>query len=163
VQLEHWLPSAFRCALKPLLSDHQVHTSWAYFVVRHNNTRRLLTGTMAKNKPNLFNLELIRQKKLLIKQTTIIATFSHGMRPATPEAVTEVASQLDNFCPPLEQEKEAKKYLWMSWDIMVNIAMSPDVTSELQNDLVEILQSLRQIAKGELGPVRMAYRFWYLL
>ena len=69
------------------------------------------------------------------------------MLPATPEAVTEVESQLDNFCPPLEQEKEAKKYLWMLWDIMLNIATSPDVTSEIQNDLVEILQSLRRIAK----------------
>jgi len=136
--------------LKPVLSDHQVHTSWAYFVVRHN-TRRLLTGTIAENKHNLFNLELIRQKELPIKETTIIATFSHGMLPATPEAVTEVASQLDHFCPPLEQEKEAKKYLWMLWDIKLNIATSPDVTSEIQNALVEILQSLQQIAKWELA------------
>jgi hypothetical protein len=121
-----------------------------YFLVRHN-TRRLLTGTMAENKPNLFNLEMVRQKKLSVNETTITATFSHGMRPTIPEAVTQVARQLGNFCPPLEQEKEAKKYLWMQWDIMLSIATSPDVTSEIQNDLVEILQSLRQIAKGKLA------------
>jgi hypothetical protein len=106
---------------------------------------------MAENKPNLFNLELIRQKKLSIRETIKIATFYHGMQPATPEAVMEIAVQLDDFCPPLEQKKEAEGYLWLAWDIMLNIATSPDVTSEIHNDLVEIPQSLRQIAKGELA------------
>jgi hypothetical protein len=66
---------------------------------------------MAENKPNLYSLELIREKNLSEEEANIIATFAHGMQPATPEAVTEVARQLDNFCPPLEHEKEAKKYL----------------------------------------------------
>jgi hypothetical protein len=39
----------------------------------------------------------------------------------------------------------------MVWEIMLDIARSPDVTSEIHEGLVGILERLRQCAKGELN------------
>ena len=105
---------------------------------------------MADNKSSLFHLELIRQRNITKQETNILDAFACGMQPATPETAAEAARQLDSSCPPLEQENEAGDYLWMVWEIMLDIAQSPDVASEIHERLVGILASLWQCAKGDL-------------
>ncbi|RDL33086.1 uncharacterized protein BP5553_08525 [Venustampulla echinocandica] len=105
---------------------------------------------MAQNESSIFHLELIRQKNLSEQETNILYAFAYGMQPATPETAAGAAYQLDCLCPPLEQRHECNDYIWMVWSIMLNIARSPDVTSEVHMRLVSIVESLRQIAKGDL-------------
>lgn len=60
------------------------------------------------------------------------------MQPATTEAATESALQLDNGSPLLQQGKEAEDYLWMIWEVMVTVSMSPDATSHIHEGVVSI-------------------------
>lgn len=99
---------------------------------------------------SLFDLELIKKRNLSEQDIEIVNAFSWGIQLATPEAAAEAAFQLDCLCPPLEQNEEAADYLWMVWDIMVDIAQSPDVKSEVHDGLVSIVQNLMQCAKGDL-------------
>jgi hypothetical protein len=105
---------------------------------------------MADNESSLFHLGLIRRRNLSEQETNILNAFAWGMQPATPETAAEAVRQLNDSCPPLAQEEEANNYLWQVWDIMMDIARSPDVTSEVHKRLVAILECLRQCAKGEL-------------
>ena len=99
----------------------------------------------------LLDLELIRQNVLTEQETIILNVFARGIQPATVEAAAEAAHQLDVLCPPLEQECEAANvYLWNVWDIMITIARSPEVKSEVHVWLMSILDILRQCAKGNL-------------
>jgi hypothetical protein len=129
--------------------------------------------TKASNSTSLFQLELIRQRDPSELDTTILNAFTRGMEPATDEAAAEAASQLDESCPPLERVKEVRNYLRRVWDVMLDIARSPDVTSQIHKRLISILESLRQIAKGDLivysvstgcfDPVRWLYSFFFLI
>jgi hypothetical protein len=109
------------------------------------------TGTMAENESSLIHLELIRQRNLSGQKTNILNTFTCEIQPTTTKTVMEATHQLDSSCPPLGQEKETNDYLWMVWEIMLDIARSPNVTSEVHKRLVSILESLRQSAKGDLN------------
>jgi hypothetical protein len=106
---------------------------------------------MAEIENSLFELELIKQRNLSEQETNILNAFASGIQPATPETANEAARQLDNCCPLLEQEKETNDYLWMVWEIMLDIARSPDVKSEVHDRLVSIVESLRQCANGDLN------------
>ncbi|KUJ09592.1 uncharacterized protein LY89DRAFT_536741, partial [Mollisia scopiformis] len=64
-----------------------------------------------------------------------------------PDAATEAASQLDNLCPPLNQNEATLDYLWSVWTLLLDIARSQDVTSEIHTRLVNILEMLWQHAK----------------
>ncbi|RFU25227.1 hypothetical protein B7463_g11119, partial [Scytalidium lignicola] len=72
------------------------------------------------------------------------------MQAATPETVAEAAGELDDSCPPLEQKEETSDYLWLVWEIILDIARSSGVTNGIHKNLISILESLRQIAKGDL-------------
>jgi hypothetical protein len=72
------------------------------------------------------------------------------MPPAPPETTAEAARQLDYFCPPLETRKEASNYFWATWEILIDIARSPEVTPEAHERLVGIVECLGQCAKGEM-------------
>jgi len=104
----------------------------------------------ASNSASLFQLELIRQRDPSELDTNILNAFTCGMEPATDDAAAEAARRLDESCPPLEQVKEARDYLWRVWDVMLDIARSPDVTRQVHKRLISVLESLRQIAKGDL-------------
>ena len=108
-------------------------------------------GTMAENESNLFHLQFIRERNLSEREAYIVEIFAHGVQPARPEAAVEAACELDGCCPPLEQDQETRDYLWIVWEIMLDIARSPGVTNEVQERLVSILESLQQIAKGDLN------------
>lgn len=108
------------------------------------------TDTMAGNESSLSQLELIRERDLSDGETNVLAAFDCAMHPARPETAAEVAQWLDYFCPPLEQEEEAQDYIWTIWETMLNVARSPDVTSEIHERLVSIVEHLRQCAKGEM-------------
>lgn len=105
---------------------------------------------MAPNESNLFNLELVTKRDLSKQGTDILNAFSRGMQPATPETAAEAARRLDGLCPPLEQEQAAYDYLWMLWEIMLDVVRSPDATSEIHERFVAVLEDLRQCAKGTL-------------
>lgn len=91
----------------------------------------------------IFGLELISKKTLSPQEVDILKLFAC-------ENADEAAFQIDSFCPPLAEQKEASSYLWTVWEVMVDIVRSPDATSEIHKHLVSILQGLVLIAKGEL-------------
>jgi hypothetical protein len=106
--------------------------------------------TATTNNSSLFNLELIREGELSEGEWIILNIFAHGIQPAMPGVAAEAAQQFDILCPPLKHVHEANHYLWTLWKVMITIARSPDVTSEIHVRLVGILDILRQSAKGEL-------------
>jgi hypothetical protein len=110
---------------------------------------------MEKIEMTIFELEALRRRNqrcsLSDKETSILKILASGIYPATPEAASKAASQLDILCPPLIKENEAQNYLWTSWDMMLEVAHSPDVTHEIQDRLVSIVQTLEQRAKGNLN------------
>ncbi len=106
---------------------------------------------MAGNETSLFQLELIRRRDLSAQETNILNALACGMQPATAEAAAEAARQLDSFFPPLEQVKEANDYLWAVWEVIIDIARSPDVMIQVHERLVSILENLRRCAKGDLN------------
>ncbi|KAK4032947.1 hypothetical protein C8A01DRAFT_50382 [Parachaetomium inaequale] len=99
----------------------------------------------------LMQLELVKKRDLTAQGVSILQALAHGLQPATPEAAAEAAHQLDRLCPPLEDSDQASDYLWGLWEIIMAIAGSPDVESEVHERLVEILRQLKQHARGELG------------
>ncbi|KAI5458795.1 hypothetical protein BGZ63DRAFT_52314 [Mariannaea sp. PMI_226] len=111
--------------------------------------------TLARDANSLFDLELIRDRSLTDQDVAILNAFSHAMRPATLETAAEAAYQLDFFCPPLEEKKEAEDYLWQVWVLMLDIAQSPGVTSEIQGRLISVAENVRRVAKGELWGKRV--------
>lgn len=108
------------------------------------------TGMMTGDENSLFNLKLIKRRDLGEQETKIINAFACGVQPATEESAAEAVRQLDSYCPPLEQYDEVGDYLWMVWEILMDIVQSPDVTGEVHDQLIVILGSLWQCAKGEV-------------
>lgn len=106
---------------------------------------------MADNPSSLFHLELIRRRDTTEQEVNVLNLLARWMQPATPETAAGAAHQLDCSCPPLGQEQEANDYLWTVWEIIINIARSPDVASEVHEHLVNIMESLQQCAKGDLN------------
>ncbi|KAJ3533319.1 hypothetical protein NM208_g8040 [Fusarium decemcellulare] len=100
---------------------------------------------------SLLDLELIRRRSLSEQETDILNAFNHAIHPATSETSKEAAQWLDESCPPLAQEEEASDYLWNVWDIMLEVARSPGVTSEIHVRLISVAEDIRLCAKGEFN------------
>ncbi|KAI1077797.1 hypothetical protein F5B20DRAFT_550415 [Whalleya microplaca] len=115
---------------------------------------------MADNESSLSHLVLLRRRQISEQGTNILNAFARGMQPATPETTAEAARQLDDCCPPLERKEEVHNYLWTVWEIMLDTARSPDVSDEIQERLVSILESLRLYAKGDLDVWGSKCRVW---
>ncbi|EPE27923.1 hypothetical protein GLAREA_04714 [Glarea lozoyensis ATCC 20868] len=109
---------------------------------------------------SLFDLESIRDGEYSEEEWTVLKIFAHGIQPAMPGVAAEAAHQFDILCPPLEQVHEANHYLYTLWNVMITIARSPDVTSDIHVQLVGILQILRQTSKGELDVYGAKRRVW---
>ena len=99
-----------------------------------------------KGATTLFDLELIKERKLSDQDRAILDALSGGPN-TTP---WDIAYQLDWLCPLLEEKKEAEYYFWRLWGIIADIARSPGVTDEIQEYLVLILRSLERQAKGDI-------------
>jgi len=95
---------------------------------------------------SLFDLELIKERKLSDQDRAILDALSGGPN-TTP---WDIAYRLDWLCPLLEEKKEAEYYFWRLWGIIADIARSPGVTDEIQEYLVLILRSLERQAKGDI-------------
>ncbi|KAI8630914.1 hypothetical protein F5Y19DRAFT_474035 [Xylariaceae sp. FL1651] len=109
---------------------------------------------MAGHASPLYHLELIREKTRSSQESDILVAFAcHD--------VGKAVSRLGQCCPPLTEKEEAQDYLWMVWSVLTDIVKSPDVTSDMHEYFVYILQSLKQIEKGEL-PVYTGHqrRVW---
>lgn len=99
----------------------------------------------------LLQLEAIKKRMPLTdEQLAIISAFGHAMQPATEETAAEAARRLDALIPPLEEEEETGDWLYRTWDLMVDLAISPDSTSHVQERLMEVLENLQQRAKGTI-------------
>jgi hypothetical protein len=98
---------------------------------------------MAELDNPLFKLELIKKRTLSELDIAILTTINRE----TPD---EVAYELDYYCPPLTESDDVLNYLWAIWDVMFTIASSPDVTSEVHQHLMAMLQCLAKIDRGEL-------------
>ncbi|OTA92448.1 hypothetical protein M434DRAFT_324875 [Hypoxylon sp. CO27-5] len=108
---------------------------------------------MAEHKNPLFNLQLIRKRTLSPQKSDILNAFAC-------EDAENAASQIDYYCPPLTEKDEAENYLWMVWDLLIDIISSPDVTYEIQEHFISILQNLQQIGKGDLRVWTGERRVW---
>ncbi|KAI0836995.1 hypothetical protein F5Y06DRAFT_98480 [Hypoxylon sp. FL0890] len=108
---------------------------------------------MTKYKTALFNLEVIKKKTLSPRQSDILNAFAC-------EDTANAACQIDFYCPALTEVEEAEDYLWTLWIFMIDIASSPDVTSEIHEHFVSILQDLAQIGKGDLLVWNAERRVW---
>lgn len=78
----------------------------------------------------------------------ILNTWANALTPATQETAAEAARQIDGLCPSIDENEQVLEFLWSLWDIMLSIARSPDVTSEIQERLVEIVSELERLDKG---------------
>lgn len=107
--------------------------------------------SMADGRSRLLGLEAIQQRDLSEGQVNLIHIFGDGIGQSSPESIAEVVRQVDELCPALTEEKDARNYLWMLFDMVIAIARSPDSQSDLHEYLLAVLDSLRQRAKGELG------------
>ncbi|OTA66132.1 hypothetical protein K449DRAFT_431607 [Hypoxylon sp. EC38] len=108
---------------------------------------------MAEHKNILFNLTLIKKRTLSPQKSDILNAFAC-------EDTENAAFQIDYYCPPLTEKEEAENYLWMVWDLLIDIISSPDVTSEIHEHFVSILQNLQQIGKGDLLVWTGERRVW---
>ncbi len=113
---------------------------------------------MADKENSLSQLERIRRRELSDQEREILNVFAHATRPGVlqADAAVEAARQLDALCSPLDQDKNAKDYIWAIWDIMLDVAGSPEVHDQVHHCLVSVLQELKLIAKGQLNRNRVS-------
>lgn len=90
-----------------------------------------------------------KKKELSEVQLQILDVVAYGI--ATEEAAEEAATQLDAWCPPLDQDPNAKNYIWAIWDLVTYIVESHEVTSEMQDGVIRLLHTLQQIPKGTVN------------
>ncbi|KAF6831540.1 hypothetical protein CPLU01_06706 [Colletotrichum plurivorum] len=110
---------------------------------------------------NLLQLEVIKKRlPLTDEQLAIINAFGHAMQPATEETAAEAARRLDALIPPLGEEEETGDWLYRAWDLMVDLVISPDSTSHVQERLMSVLENLQQMAKGTIMIDGEEMRVW---
>ncbi|EPE34941.1 hypothetical protein GLAREA_10636 [Glarea lozoyensis ATCC 20868] len=111
---------------------------------------------------SLFDLELIKdmlkQPYNLAQRLPMIRLFDQGVK--SEAAAVEAAQQLDAWCPPVDQTEEANDFLWNLWEVMLDIARSPEVTTEVHIGLIRILENLRPFARGMLSVYGFPWRLW---
>jgi hypothetical protein len=115
------------------------------------------------NAGGLSQLQLIKRRQLSKQESSILAAFAlafhdlHAESGASraSDAALEAAHRLDSLCPSLDQKEDARDYLWRTWEIMLDIAGSPDVDDNVHWRLLNVLEELLQCAKGELDEKRV--------
>ncbi|KAF6808982.1 hypothetical protein CMUS01_13772 [Colletotrichum musicola] len=106
-------------------------------------------------------LEVIKKRMPLTdEQLAIISAFGHAMQPATEETAAEAARRLHALIPPFDEEEETGDWLYRTWDLMVDLAISPDSTSHIQERLMSVLENLQQRAKGTIMIDGEEMRVW---
>ncbi|KAK9783983.1 hypothetical protein SCAR479_00542 [Seiridium cardinale] len=102
---------------------------------------------------SLFQLGSIRGKSLTPRKIDILNALAS-------ESANEAVRRIDGRCPSLTDTEDAADYLWAVWQVIVDVVTSPDVTSEIYEHLVSIIQGLTQVAKGELLVWTGVRRVW---
>ena len=146
------------CRLRLSSSELSTQLSATVSIRPTSTTTANSTPTMADNANGLEQLERIRRRVLSKQEKEILNVFALAICDldsetpnAAAEAAREAARRLDALCPPLEHEKDAKDYIWAIWDIMLDVAGSPDIQDQVHHSLVSILRELKLIAKGQLN------------
>lgn len=98
---------------------------------------------------NLFQLDVWQRRELSETQRCILDVIAYGV--TTDEAATEAATQLDAWCPPLDQDPDARNYIWAICDLVMYIVESHEVTPDIQEGVIRILRALQQIPKGTVN------------
>ncbi|KAJ4392947.1 hypothetical protein N0V93_002151 [Gnomoniopsis smithogilvyi] len=98
----------------------------------------------------LFQLQDIRKRELSEEETSIVNIWANATAAATQESAAEVAHQIDRMCPSIDDVEKARDFTWMLWDIMLSVAASPDVTSEIQQSIVSVVLELQKIDRGAI-------------
>ncbi|KAF9873945.1 hypothetical protein CkaCkLH20_08679 [Colletotrichum karsti] len=133
----------------------------ASFQSQEDTPSRTHENGSSQTESGLFNLEQIKSRPKFSEQDVfILNTLSYGVYSPSREAAEEVAYYLDGFCPPLEEQEAANNWLWNIWDILLDVARSPDTTAEIQERLISILQALQRCAKGETKVYGSEARVW---
>lgn len=105
---------------------------------------------MAGHSTDLFQLQRIRESSLTEQQNSVLNALALAMPPATPDSIEISASGITEICPPLDQGTEVYTYVWMVWQLIFDVAQSPEVPVEVQQRLVRIIQILERMEKGIL-------------
>lgn len=103
----------------------------------------MTVDSMAERENDLLHVELIKRKTLTPQEASILDAF------ACHNASTAVA-RIDSNFPTLADVKSVENYLWDVWEVMIAIVRSPDVTNEVHEYFVGVLQGLSRVAKGEV-------------
>lgn len=109
---------------------------------------------MATNSSHLSQLQQIKERNFSENEASILTLWENSMDLATRGSATEAARKIDQSCPPFEESEssgQTAEFVWMLWDIMFDIASSPDVTTEVQQQLVSIVLELRKIDRGTVS------------
>ena len=110
----------------------------------------------------LFQLDYIMEMTLTPLQRQILTILSHSMQTELPDAPMETATMLDDLCPPTHaSDDDMEGYLWNVWNLMVQIAISPNSTDSMQECLVKVIQCLATIAKGQVTIYGVSARTCY--
>lgn len=98
----------------------------------------------------LLQLEELKKRNFSEMERLILDILAPAITTATQEAAAEAATQLDAWCPPLDQHNEVQEYMWAIWEIMTDVAGSYEVKPDAQQGIIHILQALKQIPKGHV-------------
>ncbi|KAK3308016.1 uncharacterized protein B0T15DRAFT_94137 [Chaetomium strumarium] len=115
------------------------------------------------NAGSLAQLQLIKRRPLSEQESNVLNAFAlaipnlHAEPGASraSDAAIEAAHRLNSLCPSLDHKEDARDYLWRTWEIMLDIASSPEVEDNVHGRLLTILEELLQCAKGELDEKRV--------
>lgn len=102
---------------------------------------------MTSNSSHLFQLDLIREREISGREADIVNLWSLAI---ASESAAEAAGLIDRHCPPSEDTDQITEFVWMLWDIMLDIVSSPDVTSDIQESVVSVLFELVKIDRGKV-------------
>lgn len=100
---------------------------------------------------SLLQLELVKERVLSDEERAVLRAFACGMHPATRESSEKAARAINALCPPLDQDNtEAERWLWMSWEVMLTIVQIPDVATDVFDRLLSTLEALQHCARGNV-------------
>lgn len=112
---------------------------------------------MESNNSQLFLLSGNTSRQLSENETSILNLWANATALGTQETAAEVSRRIDGLCPSLDNNKQVQDFVWMLWDMMLLIARSPYVTSEIQERLIHVILELQKIDRGTVfieGDVR---------
>lgn len=115
---------------------------------------------MNSDDSQVFQLLEVQGREWSEDEICILNMWTNALAPVRHEDATEVVRKIDELCPSMDDNKQVLDFNWSIWDTMISIARSPDVTSETQERLVQVVLELEKVDKGTIlvhGSVRKQF------